>query len=107
MKAKGEIVSKGLESFVDLYPDLDLSVRSKGLFWGLDFGKTNLAGELSKRSFANGLVLETAGSRDQVLKVMPPLTIDMESLKAGLDIIALSLHDLVYSESRVEILAAV
>lgn len=107
VEAKGKIVSKRLQSIVDQYKDLNLSVRGKGLIWGLDFGDSDLAGEVAKRAFANGLLIETSGSRDQVLKVLPPLTIEKETLQLGMDVIAESLYELTHDNHLVEQMASV
>jgi diaminobutyrate-2-oxoglutarate transaminase len=46
-----------------------------------------LGNRISKLAFQNGLVIETSGAQDQVLKLLPPLTIDEAHLRDGLDII--------------------
>jgi diaminobutyrate-2-oxoglutarate transaminase len=38
-------------------------------------------------AFTRGLIIETAGPNDEVLKLLPPLTIDDEALERGLSII--------------------
>jgi len=85
IERKGEMVSSRLESLRNRYPVF--SFRGRGLVWGLEFGEDEIAGALSKQAFANGLIGETAGSRDQVFKIMPPLTIEDELLEKGLDIL--------------------
>ena len=46
-----------------------------------------LAREVAMRAFDAGLVIETAGPDDGVLKLMPPLTISVDELTFGLDVI--------------------
>ena len=46
-----------------------------------------MAEKVAAYAFENGLLLETSGSQDEVIKIMPPLTIDSSDLQAGLDII--------------------
>jgi diaminobutyrate-2-oxoglutarate transaminase len=65
----------------------DASVRGRGLIQGLVCGQPGLAESLSRKCFERGLVIETAGSRDEVLKILPPLTIPDELLRQGLDIL--------------------
>jgi diaminobutyrate-2-oxoglutarate transaminase len=43
-------------------------------------------------AFERGLVIEPAGPDDDVLKLLPPLTIDDVGLAAGLDILEESLR---------------
>jgi len=84
---KGKIIEKALQGIVNKYPDLDIKLRGRGMVWGLDFGSTGFAGEVSKAAFENYLLIELAGSEDNVLKFLPPLVIDEETLREGLAII--------------------
>ena len=66
-----------------------LSIRGKGLIWGIDFSLIN--NEFSKtimnNCFSNNLIIERSGRGDSVLKLMPPLTIEENILLEGLAII--------------------
>jgi diaminobutyrate-2-oxoglutarate transaminase len=66
-------------------------VRGRGLIFGVECDPPELAGAISKEAFKRGLILETAGSGDRVVKFLPPLTIETETLEAGLDIFEESL----------------
>jgi diaminobutyrate-2-oxoglutarate transaminase len=72
--------------------DRRLEARGVGMIWGLDTGALDptggLAAAISTTCFANGLVVERVGRNDTVLKVLPPLTIDLETLDAGLSILS-------------------
>jgi diaminobutyrate-2-oxoglutarate transaminase len=46
-----------------------------------------LASKIGPESFKRSLVIETAGPQDEVLKLLPPLTIETNSLIQGLDIL--------------------
>ena len=48
---------------------------------------------VSRAAFSMGLIIETCGVRDQVLKLLPPLTISEEGLQAGLGILAEAVHE--------------
>ncbi len=61
------------------------TVRGRGMIYGLDVGDGDLARDIARRAFDNGLIIETAGARDQVLKFLAPLTIDAQSLSEGFD----------------------
>jgi diaminobutyrate-2-oxoglutarate transaminase len=62
-------------------------VVGRGLIQGLRFADQGLAVRLARAAFEHGLVIETAGAEDEVLKLLPPLTIDRDTLDAGLDVI--------------------
>jgi len=63
-----------------------LSFRGLGLIWGVDFGTLNpkMAQETEKKCFEKGLILETVGRNNEVVKILPPLTIQDEILIEGL-----------------------
>lgn len=70
----------------------EAKVRGRGLIWGIEFGNATLAGRVSQACFERGLVIETAGIDDQVLKLLPSLTITEQELAHGLDVIEDSLR---------------
>lgn len=65
----------------------EADVRGRGLIQGIEFDDKSLACEISQEAFRHGLVIETAGPQDEVLKALPPLTIDQENLEKGLKIL--------------------
>ncbi|MCP4347095.1 MAG: diaminobutyrate--2-oxoglutarate transaminase [Desulfobacterales bacterium] len=84
---KSEIVSRRLDELSKKYPKAIKEVRGRGLMWGIECAIDGLAGRLSKEAFERGLVIEKTGREDQVLKLMPALTIDESGLTEGLNII--------------------
>ncbi|PLW84444.1 diaminobutyrate--2-oxoglutarate transaminase [Kineobactrum sediminis] len=83
---KGDIIEKTLNKMVEDYPQLEPKVRGIGMVWGLEMAP-GLAGEASRQAFARGLVIETAGANDQVLKFLPSLLIGEDILHEGLGIV--------------------
>ncbi len=83
---KSELVKRRLEALVRRLP-VQAQVRGRGLIQGIEFADTEIASECSKEAFARGLIVETAGVDDQVLKLLPPLMIPDEDLEAGLKIL--------------------
>lgn len=65
-----------------------ISWRGMGLIWGVDFSAfgTDTAKKIISECFKNGLVLESAGRGNMVLKLMPALLIEKETLLKGLEI---------------------
>lgn len=63
----------------------DARVKGRGMMQGLDVREGRLAAAVQERCFAAGLVIETAGSHDEVLKVFAPLTTPDALLIDGLD----------------------
>ncbi|MGW0393014.1 diaminobutyrate--2-oxoglutarate transaminase [Streptomyces sp. NPDC003042] len=64
-----------------------LPARGRGLVVGIDTADPDRAQRIQERCFDDGLVVERCGRRDEVLRVLPPLTIGREELARGLDII--------------------
>lgn len=65
----------------------DLSVRGRGMMRGLDVGSGEIAALITTACFERGLIIETSGPHDEVVKVLAPLVIDDAVLSAGLDIL--------------------
>lgn len=57
----------------------------------IDCQSGELAQSACRAAFDRGLVIETSGARDQVIKFIPPLTIPDDELDRGLDILRESL----------------
>ncbi|MDD5094731.1 MAG: diaminobutyrate--2-oxoglutarate transaminase [Dehalococcoidia bacterium] len=92
---KGEIIQAKLQEMANKYPELGMSVRGRGMVWGLELPHAGFAAGLSVKAFERQLITETSGSERQVLKLLPPLVIEEELLRRGLDILAESLDALV------------
>lgn len=68
-----------------------ISIRGIGCIWGIDVGSEELSRKVTSACFENGLIIERAGRKNSVIKLMPALTISDELLIKGLDIIKKSL----------------
>jgi diaminobutyrate-2-oxoglutarate transaminase len=88
VQRKAKIIDEFMKNEI-LPIDSRLSYRGIGLIWGIDFMKIDAkkAFDCSHACFDRGLVIELAGRKDSVLKLMPALTIEDEVLKEGLKII--------------------
>lgn len=75
------------DAMLDMAERTDAEVRGRGMIQGIEFADKPLAGEISKAAFERGLVIETAGPQDEVLKALPPLIIGEAGLEKGLAII--------------------
>ena len=91
VKRKEEIVRKYFKE--NLQSD-DVQIRGIGLIWGIQVadGKTALA--IANRCFEKGLIIERAGRDNDVVKLMPALTILDDQLVKGLDILVSSVKEI-------------
>lgn len=97
---KAKIVEKRLEELVQQHPDHLVERRGRGLIQGVEFRQPAAAQDVARRCFERGLVIETAGSQDQVVKLLPALTIEDDQLAQGLEILAQSVVEAVSRTSQ-------
>ncbi|MFD3537661.1 diaminobutyrate--2-oxoglutarate transaminase [Streptomyces sp. NPDC058664] len=69
-----------------------VSVRGRGLVWGLEFADGERAEAVCRRAFETGLLVETSGPDGEVVKLLPPLTATDDELDEGLGILARSVR---------------
>jgi diaminobutyrate-2-oxoglutarate transaminase len=90
---KSRRMMQRLAQWIEAYPGLRGEVRGRGMMLGLACGVEGMAKHLSSIAFQRGLLAETSGPNDEVLKLMPPLTIDVDTLEAGMDILEASIQE--------------
>ncbi|MEU5282088.1 aminotransferase class III-fold pyridoxal phosphate-dependent enzyme [Streptomyces asoensis] len=61
--------------------------RGRGLVWGLPLKRPGAARAVCDAAYRAGLLLETAGLRDEVVKLLPPLTVTEGQLERGLSVL--------------------
>lgn len=94
IQSKEVLVRDWLENIVHSYPGSGLSVRGRGLIQGLVAPQgSDIAMQIASRAFEKGLVIETSGAKDEVVKLLPALTIEPELLKKGLNILEQSVAE--------------
>nr|VFJ57094.1 MAG: diaminobutyrate aminotransferase apoenzyme [Candidatus Kentron sp. DK]VFJ57509.1 MAG: diaminobutyrate aminotransferase apoenzyme [Candidatus Kentron sp. DK] len=84
---KGKIMEGELKRIAAQYPEPEMKVRGLGMIWGLEFSREGFAKEVSAKAFEKGLIIETAGAANQLVKFLPSLTIEEDVLQEGLRII--------------------
>jgi diaminobutyrate-2-oxoglutarate transaminase len=67
---------------------LGAELRGRGMAWGLAFETGEQAGRVAAAAFERGLLVERAGPEDEVVKLLPPLTISDGELELGLSMLA-------------------
>jgi diaminobutyrate-2-oxoglutarate transaminase len=70
-----------------------LSTRGRGMMRGIDMGSGENASAVTTACFDRGLIIETSGPHDEIVKVLAPLTIDADVFEAGLDILETTVGD--------------
>ena len=86
---RGDLLAKRLERIAEEH---DLSTRGRGMMRGIDVGSGEAAAAITEACFEQGLIIETSGPHDEIVKVLAPLVIDDALLSAGLDIVERSVR---------------
>ncbi|QIE57294.1 diaminobutyrate--2-oxoglutarate transaminase [Pikeienuella piscinae] len=91
-RLKGAYLADRLEAIAAVVPGA--RTKGRGMMRGVDMGSGELAARICAACFENGLIIETSGAHDEVVKVLAPLTIPREELARGLDILEAAAHRL-------------
>ena len=91
--AKGERVEAALTELAKSSQSIELTPKGRGLARGLAFSQPDLAPKACAAAFERGLLLETSGPSDEVMKIMPPLTVTDAELEEGLAVVAEAVRD--------------
>jgi len=86
-KRKGALLNDRLGAIAARHPG-HLEARGRGLFQGIaSVTGSDLAERVSRAAFEHGVLIETSGAYSEVLKFLPPLTIDDETLLRGVEVV--------------------
>lgn len=79
---RADVVQEALGRVAERIPGA--TVKGRGLMVGVDVRDPDLAARIRVGCLARGLLLETCGPRDEVVKLLPPLTTEDDLLAEGL-----------------------
>jgi len=85
VQAKGKIIRQFLDELNAAYPKI--KVRSKGMILAAEFESAEIAKQITTNCFKEGLIIG-ACSTGEIIKFIPPLTIEEATLKRGLEYFA-------------------
>lgn len=101
IKAKGEYVSKRLNAIVEKYGEGNFTTCGRGMFQGINCVNGELAGKITSKAFKKGLIIETSGADDHVVKFLCPLIISDENLAKGIDIVEETIKEVCAKEDSI------
>jgi diaminobutyrate-2-oxoglutarate transaminase len=84
---KAAIMEQALRDTAERYPQLNATWRGRGMAQGLHLEVEGLASEVASQAFQRGVLIETSGYDDSVVKLLPPLLIEDDELQRGLEVI--------------------
>jgi len=101
VKKKGDYIKKRLEEIIDKYGEGKFTAKGRGMFRGISCINGDLAGRIIHKAFQEGLIIETSGAEDEVVKFLCPLTISMDNLEKGLSIVEKAVRDVCEEEDSI------
>jgi len=100
VKQRAAQLRAGLRAIVRRHSRIDLTLKGRGLMSGIECPDGEIAGAICREAFANGLVIETSGSDDQVVKCLAPLVITEQQVLEGLNILERAFASVLQSRSK-------
>jgi diaminobutyrate-2-oxoglutarate transaminase len=88
VRRKADVVTDGLAVLADALPTGGARVVGRGLMQGLEIDRPGLAAQVAREAFDRHVLVETAGADDQVVKLLPPLTISDDDLAHAFAVLA-------------------
>ena len=101
VKRKGDYIATRLASIIDRFGEGNFTSRGRGMFQGINCVNGDLAGKITHNAFQQGLIIETSGADDQVVKFLCPLITSDENLKKGLDIVEQAIKEVCAKEDSI------
>jgi diaminobutyrate-2-oxoglutarate transaminase len=87
LENKSKFLHEALTNLTFKLPAGAAKIKGRGLFLGLEFTDSASAHLIASRLFQKGVIIETCGPHDQVLKLLPPLTIEKADLSEALNLL--------------------
>ncbi|KAF0844878.1 diaminobutyrate aminotransferase [Nocardia caishijiensis] len=84
--ANGEYIGRTLSAVAERHEGI--TTRGRGMVHGIVFDDPSQAGKVCRTAFEQGLLVETSGSMDEVVKLLPPLTLRSDELDRGLSVLS-------------------
>ena len=84
---KGDQLRVGLEGLAKQHDELFEDVRGRGMIRGISCRVPELASAITGAAFQRGLVIETAGPRGEVVKLLPPLVVSEPAIEQAFEML--------------------
>lgn len=96
---KAAIVTARFKKIIEKHGEMTLRLKGRGLMQGIDCKTGELASKVCEKAFEHGVVIETSGNHSQIVKCFCPLTIEVDALNKGLDLLEQSFAEVFAEES--------
>jgi diaminobutyrate-2-oxoglutarate transaminase len=81
---KAAYLDRRLQTVADSH---GLRLKGRGLMRGIETASGEAASAICRLCFEDRLIIETSGAHDEIVKILAPLTIEMDQFAQGLDIL--------------------
>ena len=98
IKRKGQYISQRFNSIVNEFGEGNFTAKGRGMFQGINCVNGDIAGQITKKAFKAGLMIETSGADDHIVKILCPLVISDENLAKGIDIMEQAIKEVCAKE---------
>lgn len=90
--ATSSALVRGLDALRTRHPELDMKIRGRGLLYGLETRLPELNQRIARAAFEHGLIIELCGAARNVIKLLPPLTLERSVLESALEVLGTSIE---------------
>jgi diaminobutyrate-2-oxoglutarate transaminase len=94
VQAKGDYIAQRVDKIVEKYGEGNFNSHGRGMFRGINCVSGELASAITHSAFQKGLIIETSGTEDHVVKFLCPLTITQENLEKGINILEEAIREI-------------
>lgn len=98
-----DVLDRRLREICAQFASMGCTIRGRGLLRGLAFREHTTAELVSAAAYRRRLLVETSGAAGKVLKIMPPIVIEHDSIYEAMHVLAAAIDD-VASRPRSETL---
>ncbi|WP_439438130.1 diaminobutyrate--2-oxoglutarate transaminase [Salinivibrio costicola] len=92
IQARADQLNKVLQDMLAKNSDLFEIIKGRGLMQGIACKNGDIADDITSLCFDNGMIIETAGPEDEVIKFFSPLTVSEAEMEKGLQIFVKSVE---------------
>lgn len=92
VREKGEYIAKRLDAIVEKYGEGNFNAKGRGMFQGINCVNGEIASKITREAYRRGLIIETSGTNDEIIKLLCPLIIQQDNLTKGIDILEESIR---------------
>jgi len=100
IKVKAKLVEKRMQDLALRFSEQVNEVRGYGMIWGAEFKDPEITSAICSQAFEDGLIIETAGASDDVIKFLGSLIITEELINEGFDILESAIEKVLKSLTK-------